>query len=70
MIMECLMILERLMKMEAEFLEVKGFAYVVRETVMVLLSEVEFLIIIVVVFFFVVVLIIMVLLIVKNKKLI
>ena len=51
MIMECLMILERLMKMEAWFLEVKGIAYVVRETIVVLLSEVEFLIIIVLVFF-------------------
>ena len=40
------------MKMEAGLFEVKGFAYVVWKNVMVLLSEVEFLIIIVVVFFF------------------
>ena len=52
MIMECLMIMEMLMKMEAWVLEVRGFAYVVRKTIVVLLSEVGFLIIIVVVFSF------------------
>jgi len=50
--MECLMIMEMLMKMEAWVLEVRGFAYVVRKTIVVLLSEVGFLIIIVVVFSF------------------
>ena len=74
MIMKCLMILERLMKMEAGFLEVKGFAYVVRKLSSFFWVRLNFLLLLLLSFYFsVVVLIIMVLcflLIIKNKKLI